>query len=142
MSSSLSPGDLLNLARTLLPEGSTTLVAPVSALALLIHAIHTATGFQLLRESSPPANEEASSSAALHNELPADWQPSGVGIGFQYKHDQSSLQFHVKVLEVGGRAIIIGVAVQVRTLPEDSAPSTSFSTWQPHCREPRITSRD
>jgi proteasome inhibitor subunit 1 (PI31) len=117
--SGLSGDEVLKLAGKLLPSSETILKSPIEALGLLIHAIQTSTGFKLVGGPSSSSsisseNVEGEGSEAVVNKLDANWNLSGGGsISFCYRHEQSSLQFEVKVVEIGGRAMVIGLAVQV-----------------------------
>lgn len=128
----LSAAELLSLAITLLPPSSSSssssersLENPIEALALLIHSIQSSTGFRLVSPSTDAAatatsttvagEAEAPSVQAAANQLKDGWKRGG-SPAFTYRHDQSSLEFQIKVIEVGGRGMVIGVAVQVSTL--------------------------
>lgn len=113
----LTPSSLLELALTLLPsptspnstkDASSTspsilLETPHQLLSLLLHSIHTATGFR----TTPSSENEA-----VPNQLKEGWN-AGKSIQFQYRHDQSSLEFIVSCLEMGNRGMCVGVAVEV-----------------------------
>ena len=110
MASILSPAALNRLALSLLPapsSGSPDLLSPIEAAALLAHAIHTSTGFRLV-EPAPPA--VADGEEGVKNQLPSDWTRT---TKFKYKHEQSSLEFVVNVVELGGRGMVAAVAVEV-----------------------------
>jgi proteasome inhibitor subunit 1 (PI31) len=109
---SLTPSTLLPLALTLVPPSTTTLVHPADALALLVHAIHTNVGFRLISPVAPRAAGQAEGQLMEEqkNVLGPGWD---VGLKFKYRHEQSALEFVVSVVELGGRAIIAAVAVEV-----------------------------
>lgn len=92
----LSPREVLNVALGLVPESNRTLSTPISALTLLIHSIHSQLSFHLVSGSSGDITEDWTTT----NEL-------------NYKHDQSSLNFKIKLIELGGRGIVLALAVEV-----------------------------
>lgn len=109
---SLSSSTLLLLGLKLVPhrasDEATELDSPIEALGLLVHAIHTQVGFRLVQPAPAPNGEGAEA-----NQLPSGWSSNG-SPKFRYKHEQSSLEFVVTITELGGRAMIAAVAVQVR----------------------------
>lgn len=120
---SLLPSNLLPLALSLLPSSITSTsptstdsaIKPISlnnsieALGLLIHSIHSSLGFRLI-EPKPLEPKEGESETS--NELPLNWNSNG-SPKFKYKHEQSSLDFIISVVELGGRALIAAAAVEV-----------------------------
>ena len=69
-------------------------------------------GFRLVAvdEHSPPSPD-------LNNVLPEDWAKHGPGsYAFRYKHDQSSLEFLLKVSKLGNRTLVNAIALEVRHL--------------------------
>lgn len=116
MAGLLSPAKLKQLATSLLPTpqpGSPDLTAPIQAAAALVHAIHTSLGFRLV--DPPPAatpEGDAAASNELKNRLPLGW--SATSTKFKYRHEQSSLEFVINLVELGGRGMIAAVAVEVR----------------------------
>lgn len=107
----LSPAALVDLAKQLSPSPDTQLVSPTVALALLIHAIHSALSFRLVSPApAPPSDGEQS----LPNALPDTWPPHPGGqLKFDYKHEQSTMNFQVTVVELGARILVAAVAVEV-----------------------------
>ncbi|GAA5972883.1 hypothetical protein JCM11641_003987 [Rhodosporidiobolus odoratus] len=115
-SNALSPDSLLQLAQQLV-SSSTSLSTPTQVLALLIHAIHSALSFRLITpepaSSTPTELSQASGETAPHpNTLPQGWPTKDGELKFKYKHDQSSLEYVVSVVQLGDRALVAGVAVQ------------------------------
>ncbi|BGP43576.1 hypothetical protein JCM10449v2_007617 [Rhodotorula kratochvilovae] len=99
----LAPDALLALARRLVaPDAS--LSTPAQALALVVHALHSALGFRLVQ----PAPTEG---ADPPNRLPDDWPHPQGELKFRYKHDQSSLEFVISVVNLGDRLLVAGAAV-------------------------------
>lgn len=115
MASILSPATLNRLASSLVPPsqpGSPDLKTPIEAAALLAHAIHTSTGFRLV---DPAPLAAAEGEEVVKNRLPSDWAAGGT-TKYKYKHEQSSLEFVVNLVELGGRGQVAAVAVQVRPI--------------------------
>ncbi|BGP20141.1 hypothetical protein JCM10213_000774 [Rhodosporidiobolus nylandii] len=111
-SNPLDPSALLPLAQRLVSP-SATLSSPIQALALLIHAIHSALSFRLVSPAPSPAEESEGADEQPHpNRLPGDWPRQGEELKFKYRHEQSSLEFVITVIELGGRALVAGVAVE------------------------------
>ena len=107
----LSSDALVALAPQLVSP-SCTLSSPVQALALIVHTVHTALAFRLTQP------EPLTGDGHHANRLPDEWPPhSSPGeLKFRYRHDQSSLEFVVTVVELGDRALVAGAAVDVRPL--------------------------
>jgi len=88
-------------------------------LAALLHAAMTELGFRLIAidENSPPKPDS-------NNILPEDWAKNGPGnYAFRYKHDQSSLEFLLKVSKLGNRTLFNAIALE-----DDKAASLDVST--------------
>ncbi|EGO01814.1 hypothetical protein SERLA73DRAFT_49044 [Serpula lacrymans var. lacrymans S7.3] len=110
----LDPSALISLLPTLLPQSSKTLSSPHDALAALVHTAFSILGFRLLAldDSSPAANFPG-------NVLPSDWNTHGlVDRTLRYKHDQSSLEFVIKVIKLGQRSLINAIAVEVCSITQ------------------------
>ncbi|KAG5648688.1 hypothetical protein DXG03_000034 [Asterophora parasitica] len=115
----LDPSALLSLLPTLLPSASRALASPQDALASLLHTVFSAVAFRLVA-----ADETSSSNSTLTNVLPEGWNENGPGnYTFRYRHDQSSLEFILKVLKLGGRTVINAIAVE-----SDKVASLDIST--------------
>lgn len=119
----LDPSAVLSLLPTLLPPNAKALASPQDGLAVLVHAAFTALAFRLL------AIDESSSSPTLSsNILPIDWNKSGPGhYTFKYRHDQSSLEFVVKLSKLGSRTMINAIALEVSLKSCILPPSASDS---------------
>ena len=135
MSDPLDVNNILELLPTLLPRStSSPLPHTTDALAALVHTIHTSLAFRLIR----PPNEdstEASSTQEQHDfddgasetttavdqdEMDGDvegrlwtgWNHRAEdSYSFEYKHEQSSMTFRLRVGRMGGR-------VQIDTMAE------------------------
>jgi proteasome inhibitor subunit 1 (PI31) len=106
----LDPSALLSSVPKLLPLSSKTLKNPSDAIAALVHAVMSALSFRLIAvdESSPPLPEDSS------NILPLDWNKNAPGnFTFRYKHNQSSLEFLIKITSLGRRTLVNAIALEV-----------------------------
>lgn len=113
MANILDASALISLIPTLLSPLDKTLKSPQDALAVLSHAILSALAFRLIA-----VDDSSSSSHASTNSLPAEWNSHGPGsYTFRYKHDQSSLEYIIKVSKLGSRTLINAIAVEVRINP-------------------------
>ncbi|GAA5896300.1 hypothetical protein JCM5296_002940 [Sporobolomyces johnsonii] len=104
MADPLDPTNLVSLSKSLVSPSS-TLTSPTQALALLIHSIHSALAFRLIDPTPCSAQDHP-------NALPENWPIPGAELKFKYRHEQSSLEFVVSVVDLGGRALIAGAAVE------------------------------
>ncbi|CDR88577.1 uncharacterized protein SPSC_04404 [Sporisorium scitamineum] len=122
MSDLLDPSALLHvLQQQLLPSTSSSssepmLRNPADALAAIIHTIVTRLDFRLTGLSEddrlPPSQDDSASSSSS-NELPENWNAKGPDhYCFRYKHHQSSLDYLIKIVKLGNKALIHGVALQ------------------------------
>ncbi|KAF5387721.1 hypothetical protein D9615_000272 [Tricholomella constricta] len=115
----LDPSALVSLLPTLLPPASRALASPHDAISALLHTILSAVAFRLVAvdETSPP-------NSTLSNVLPEGWNKDGPGhYTFRYRHDQSSLEFILKVSKLGGRTLVNAIAVE-----SDKVASLDIST--------------
>lgn len=105
----LDPAAICALLPTLLPPNSKKLNSPHDGIAALVHTALSTLAFRLI------AVDEASTSiSSASNILPEPWNQHGPGnYTFRYKHDQSSLEFVVKVSKLGTRTLINAIAVEV-----------------------------
>ncbi len=136
----LDPSALLHVLQQLLPRSASDdvpqLRSPSDALSAMIHTIMTRLDFRLTglseddrlpppatttsassgtTESSSSPTTDASSSAAsiASNTLPSSWNAKGPDhYSFRYKHHQSSLDYLVKIVKLGNKAVIHGIALQ------------------------------
>jgi len=118
MADALDPAAIISLLPTLLPASKKTLSSSQDGIAALLHAAMTALAFRLISidDSSP-----ATSSLAI---LPEEWNKDGPShYTFRYRHDQSSLEFVVKVSKLGGRTLINAIALE-----SDKASSLDIAT--------------
>ncbi|TFY82595.1 hypothetical protein EWM64_g1409 [Hericium alpestre] len=115
----LDPAALIALLPTLLPITRKRLETPQDAIAALLHTVLTALSFRVIAvDDSSPA------SSILNGVLPEDWNRHGPGnYTFRYRHEQSSLEFVVKLAKLGSRTLINAIAVET-----DKAASLDIST--------------
>lgn len=112
MSSSdiLDPAALISLLPTLLPSSSKSLASPQDAISALIHTALTVLAFRLI------SVDDDDSASLTANFLPPQWNKGGPGhYTFKYKHDQSSLDFVIKISKLGPRTVVNAIAFQVST---------------------------
>ena len=94
----------------ILPTSDKTLQSPQDALATLVHTALTVLGFRLIG-----VDDSSSTSTFEGNVLPESWNSHGPGhYTFRYKHEQSSLEFVLKMAKLGNRFTINAIAVEVR----------------------------
>ena len=108
MSNILDPFSLLSSLPNLLPKSKPILSSPQDGLTSLIHSVMSALAFRLV------AIDESSTSGTFENNvLPDDWNKDGPGhYTLRYRHEQSSLEFIVKVLKLGNRTLINAIATE------------------------------
>ena len=107
----LDPAALTTRLIALLPTSNKRLSSPHDALAALIHTTFTTLGFRLI------AIDDTSSATVFQgNTLPEDWNTKGsTDHTLRYKHEQSSLEFLVKLMRLGQRTLINAIALEVRS---------------------------
>ncbi|THV08683.1 hypothetical protein K435DRAFT_740978 [Dendrothele bispora CBS 962.96] len=110
---------LISLLPTLLPSSDKKLSSPQDGLAALSHSILSALAFRLIAvDDSSPASSDS------NNVLPLEWNKNGPGsYTFRYRHDQSSLEFIVKISKLGSRTLFNAIAAE-----SDKATSLDLST--------------
>ena len=104
----LDPSALLAALPTYLPEWSKTLSSSQEALAALVHTVLSTLAFRLIAvdDTSPP-------STFAGNVLSGEWNSRGPGdFTFRYRHEQSSLEFLIKVTKLGSRTLINAIAIE------------------------------
>lgn len=107
----LDPAALCALLPTLLPQESKKLNSSHDGIAALVHTALSAVAFRLIA-----IDESSTSTSSASNVLPAEWNQHGPGnYTFRYKHEQSSLEFVVKIIKLGARTLINAIAVEVST---------------------------
>lgn len=105
----LAPTTLASLLPTLLPASSKKLESQQDGIAALLHTVMSSLGFRLIA-----IDDDVPGRTIPENILPEGWNKNGPGhYTLRYKHDQSSLEFVVKVLKLGGRTLINAIALEV-----------------------------
>ncbi|KAL1944279.1 hypothetical protein VTO73DRAFT_3464 [Trametes versicolor] len=115
----LDASALLHALPKVLPTENKKLESPQDGIAALVHTAFTVLGFRLLGidESGPTRTHE-------DNVLPEEWNQHGPGnYALRYKHEQSSLEFLVKVVKLGSRTLINSIAIET-----DKAATLDIST--------------
>ncbi|KAI0068938.1 hypothetical protein BV25DRAFT_1792224 [Artomyces pyxidatus] len=114
----LDPAALIAALPGFLPPNKKTLQSPYDAIAALLHTAFMALGFRLIAvdDSSPP-------STILNGLLPEEWNGHPGNYTLRYRHEQSSLEFVIKVAKLGSRTLINAIAVE-----SDKAASLDIST--------------
>lgn len=110
---------LLSVIPSLLPESDKSLKTPQDGLAVLSHSILSALAFRLTA-----VGESTQKSHSSSNTLPTGWNKDGLGnYTFRYKHEQSSLDFLVKIHTLGTRLLFNTIATE-----SDKVVSLDIST--------------
>jgi proteasome inhibitor subunit 1 (PI31) len=119
MSNLLDASALISLIPTVLSPSSKTLQSPQDALAVLSHSILSALAFRLIA-----IDDDSSGIQSSTNVLPEEWNKNGPGsYTFRYKHEQSSLEFIIKLTKLGSRTIVNAIAAET-----DKETSLAIST--------------
>lgn len=106
----LDPSALTASLPNLLPPNRKKLESQQDAITALVHTAFKVLSFRLVAvDDSTPA------SSNLDGILPDSWNSHGPGsYTLRYRHEQSSLEFVVKVVKLGSRTLINAIAVEVR----------------------------
>jgi len=119
MANSLDPSALISLLPTLLPPTHKLLASPQDGLAALLHTTMSALAFRLIA-----VDDISPAISSLVTILPTEWNANGPGhYTFRYRHDQSSLEFIMKVVKLGTRTLINAIAAE-----SDKAATLDIST--------------
>ncbi|KAH8988599.1 PI31 proteasome regulator N-terminal-domain-containing protein [Lactarius akahatsu] len=104
----LDPAALTASLPNLLPHNRKKVESQQDAITALVHTSFHALSFRLVAvDDSTPA------SIILEGVLPDSWNSHGPGsYTLRYRHEQSSLEFVVKVVKLGSRTLINGIAVE------------------------------
>ena len=103
----LDPSALLQSVPTLLPEDK-KLGSQYDAIAVLLHTAMIALGFRLIG-----VDDSSFATSYDNNVLPSQWNTHTPNFTFRYRHDQSSLEFVLKLAKLGKRTLINAIAVEV-----------------------------
>ena len=89
------------------------MTSPHDGLAALLHTIMTILSFRLIA-----VDDTSSAQTFADNVLPEGWNSHAPGsYTFRYKHDQSSLEFLLKVSKLGNRTLVHAIALEVGNVP-------------------------
>ncbi|KAF2020061.1 hypothetical protein BU24DRAFT_448421 [Aaosphaeria arxii CBS 175.79] len=106
----LSAGSLsLFMAASLPKTPSPQLKNATEAIALAVHAGMIGVGFRLIGLGDDD-RIEANADAQNPEPLPTEWNASST-YAFRYAHSQSSMEYLVKVNRLGGKAVVLGLAL-------------------------------
>ncbi|KAJ7699952.1 PI31 proteasome regulator N-terminal-domain-containing protein [Mycena rosella] len=125
----LDAAAVIALLPTLLPTSKKTLSSSQDGIAALLHAAMTSLAFRLI------AIDESSPGTSALPALPEEWNKHGPShYTFRYRHDQSSLEFVVKVSKLGGRTLINAIALESDKASSLDIPTNDFvsSSFYPH----------
>ncbi|KAF8592636.1 hypothetical protein K439DRAFT_1504293 [Ramaria rubella] len=118
MPDALDPSALLSSIPNLISTAS-TLKSPQDALVVLIHSSMNTLLFRLVG-----IDDSATVNSYPNNTLPEGWNAYGPGhYTLRYKHEQSSLEFVVKVSKLATRTMVNAIAVE-----SDKAASLDIQT--------------
>ncbi|KAK1236710.1 hypothetical protein PQX77_000066 [Marasmius sp. AFHP31] len=122
MANILDASALLSLLPSLLPESEKKLNSPQDGLAALSHTILSALAFRLTG-----VDDASTTSYGTNNTLPSGWNKNGPGnYTFRYKHDQSSLDFLIKISNLGSRLLFNAIATQSEKVASLDIPTDDF----------------
>ena len=106
----LDPSALIVPLLNLLPSNKKRLESQQDAITALIHSAFNALSFRLIS-----VDDSTPESTTLNSILPEAWNANGPGnYTLRYRHEQSSLEFIIKVVKLGNRTLINAIAVEVR----------------------------
>ncbi|TBU33215.1 PI31 proteasome regulator N-terminal-domain-containing protein [Dichomitus squalens] len=120
----LDASALLQTLPTILPPGKKKLESQQDAIAALVHTVLTVLGFRLtgVDESAPTRTFE-------NNVFPEEWNQHGPGhYTLKYRHEQSSLDFLVKVTKLGSRTLVNSIAVETDKVASLDIPTNDFTS--------------
>ena len=106
----LDPAALVAKLAHVLPPSKPSLQSPTEGLAALVHSIMSVLAFRLIA-----VDDHSATRTFEDNVLPDEWSLHGPGsYTFRYKHEQSSLEFLLKVTKLGSRTVLNAIALEVR----------------------------
>lgn len=106
----LDPSALTAQLLDLLPSDKKRLESQQDAIVALTHSAFHALSFRLVA-----VDDSTLASTTLNGILPEAWNTNGPGnYTLRYRHEQSSLEFIIKVIQLGSRTLINAIAVGVR----------------------------
>ncbi|KZT12822.1 uncharacterized protein LAESUDRAFT_808353 [Laetiporus sulphureus 93-53] len=118
----LDPAALIHALPNVLPPGKKKLNTPQDAIAALIHTAMVALGFRLIG-----VDEDSPARTILNSVLPDEWNQYGPAhYTFRYRHEQSSLEFVVKVVKLGSRTLVNSIATESDKTATLDIPTADF----------------
>jgi len=106
MADVLDSAAIISSLPTLLPPSNKKLGSPLDAIVAILHTAMSAVSFRLIGARSMDSNV-----------LPDEWNDSGSGdYTLRYRHDQSGLEFVMKIAQLGRRTIVNAIALEVRPI--------------------------
>ncbi|KAH9943323.1 PI31 proteasome regulator N-terminal-domain-containing protein [Epithele typhae] len=119
VASILDASALIHALPNVLPSAKKSLQSPHDAIAALVHTVFTILAFRLVG-----IDESGLVHTFEGNVLPDEWNQHGPGnYTFRYRHEQSSLEFLVKVAKLGSRTLVNSIAIE-----SDKAATLDIST--------------
>jgi hypothetical protein len=107
----LSTTSLAFIIRASLPKDpSPQIKTSHEVIALACHAAMIAVGFRMVGLGEDH-KLETSSDRDDTQELPAEWNAHTGAYSFRYKHEQSSMEYLIKVNRMGNKVVVIGMAL-------------------------------
>ncbi|EIN10560.1 hypothetical protein PUNSTDRAFT_142546 [Punctularia strigosozonata HHB-11173 SS5] len=120
----LDPSAVLSRLPNLLPTTSRSLSSPQDAVVALFHAALTNLAFRLVG-----TDESSAIQSYENNALPEGWNAHGPGhYALRYKHEQSSLEFLVKVTKLGTRTMVNAIALESDKAASLDIPTNDFTS--------------
>lgn len=113
MGNVLATAFIVPLMESSLPEPSAeegSLRNPYEAVALLCHTCMLAVGFRLVGLGEDH-KIEARSDSEHRRPLPPEWNASSSAYAFRYVHEQSAMEYLVKVTRLGPKAVVLGMGI-------------------------------
>ncbi|KAE9971317.1 hypothetical protein EG328_005735 [Venturia inaequalis] len=101
-----APSLAQTIAKSLPPNASPQLKTPIEAIALAIHAGMLNVGFTL----KSFGEQKIESQATEPQPLPTNWNASS-SFDFRYSHPQSSMEYILKVHQMGSKVFVDGLAI-------------------------------
>ncbi|TLD38121.1 PI31 proteasome regulator [Venturia nashicola] len=101
-----APSLAQTIAKSLPPDASPQLKTPIEAIALAVHAGMLNVGFTL----KAFGEQKIESQATEPQPLPSSWNASS-SFDFRYSHPQSSMEYILKVHQMGSKVFIDGLAI-------------------------------
>lgn len=128
------------IASNLRDKSSPQIKTSYDAVAVATHAVMIAVGFRLIGLGEDD-KIDVQADAAQSPSLPEEWRASSPNYAFRYAHDQSSMEYLLKINRMGNKAVVMGMGlghdkttsfdivvadyISPSSLPADPVPSSS-----------------